>query len=53
MKLKKRKLSERDKIYLTVSFEFVTHSLWEEKMNGLCGKNDCCDFFNEIPFQID
>jgi len=44
----------RDEIYLTVSFEFVTHSLWEGKTNGLCGKkNDCCDSFNEITFQID
>jgi len=51
----KKKLSERGEIYLTVSFGFVTPLLWKrvKRMVYAKKKNDCCDSYNEIAFQID
>ena len=54
MKRNKKLISERGEIYRTVSFGFVTPPLWERRKRMIyAGKNDCCDSFNEIAFQID
>jgi len=37
-----------------MSFGFVTPSFWEKGKRMVYEKrNDCCDSFNEIAFQID